>query len=74
MDNAINLKLYNGDISVFYWANFFANIKGAVSITIWLYDTIILYEICAIQISVFQEIMQFLLKVSERTKCKINIS
>jgi len=70
MDNAIILKLYNGDICfkasrarAFQPADFFSNMEGAVSITVWLSVSIILYDTHANQFSVFQEIMQFIPKV-----------
>jgi hypothetical protein len=37
------------------WAEFFSNMTGAASITVWLSDSIILYETCANQFSVFKE-------------------
>jgi len=58
MDNAIILKLYNGDISSKAYSasvligRFFSNTKGAAaSITVWRCDSITLYEICANQFS-----------------------
>jgi hypothetical protein len=69
MDNATILKLYNEYISSMAYSAclngqiFFLTLKRAVSITVWLSDNIILYEACANQLSVFQEIMQFIPKV-----------
>ena len=71
MDNAIILKSYNGDISskasrarAFQRADFFPNMKVAVSIPEWFSEYIILCGTCAKQFSVFQEIMQFIPKFS----------
>ena len=70
MDNPIILELYNGDISstassarVLTDTNFFLRHEMCYQHYNMVSDSIFLYETCANQFSVFQEIMQFIPKV-----------